>query len=216
MELEAPQDVVGHPRDRLVRLPRERALALAAARRRVRDLVHEPPEPAQEADDPLDPARRPLHVLIGRAHEEDVQPHGVGAVARRRRRPGPSTLPFVFDIFVPPSCTQPWWKTPRERLAEADHPPVVHRLHEEARVEEVPRRVVDPADVLRDRQPVVDDEAVERRLVVVRVDVAEEVPRRVDERVHRVGVALRRAAALGHATFMYSSFWASGDLPFGA
>ena len=23
---------------------------------------------------------------------------------------GPSTFPFVFDIFVPPICTQPWWK----------------------------------------------------------------------------------------------------------
>ncbi len=56
--------------------------------------------------------------------------------------------------------------------------------------------VVDAADVLGDRQPVVDDEAVERRLVVVRVDVAQEVPGRVDERVHRVGIAPRRAAAL--------------------
>ena len=56
--------------------------------------------------------------------------------------------------------------------------------------------MVDAADVLGDRQPVVDDEAVERRLVVVRVDVAEEVPRRVDERVHRVRVAPSRAAAM--------------------
>ena len=55
--------------------------------------------------------------------------------------------------------------------------------------------MVDAADVLAHRQPVVDDGAVERRVLVVRVDVAQEVPRRVDERVHRVRLARRVAAA---------------------
>ena len=52
-----------------------------------------------------------------------------------------------------------------------------------------------------DRQPVVDERSVERRLVVVRIDVAQEVPRGVDEGVHRVGLAapLLPAAGTGHA-----------------
>ena len=33
------------------------------------------------------------------------------APCRRTSSSGPSTLPFDFDIFTPPSCTQPWWKT---------------------------------------------------------------------------------------------------------
>ena len=55
--------------------------------------------------------------------------------------------------------------------------------------------MVDPADVVVDRAPVVDQPPVERRRVVVRVDVAEEVPGRVDEGVHRVGLAPAGLAA---------------------
>ena len=56
--------------------------------------------------------------------------------------------------------------------------------------------MIDAADVLVDRHPVVDDPAVPRRLVVVRIAVAQEVPGRVDERVHRVGLPPRGLAAL--------------------
>ena len=47
---------------------------------------------------PSTPVLGPLHVLVGRAQEEDVQPDRVGAVALDEPS-GPSTLPFVFDIF---------------------------------------------------------------------------------------------------------------------
>ena len=104
---------------------------------------------------------------------------------------------------------------PRERLAEADEAVVVHRLDEEARVEQVTGRVVDAADVLRHRQPVVDERAVEGGLVVVRVDVAQEVPRGVDEGVHRVGLAAPLLAAARAGTCIQSSLAASGGFPFG-
>jgi len=55
--------------------------------------------------------------------------------------------------------------------------------------------VLDAADVLVDRHPVVGALAVERLLGVVRVEVTEEVPAGVDEGVHRVGLAVRLAAA---------------------
>ena len=48
-----------------------------------------------------------------------------------------------------------------ERLAEPDEAEVVHDLHEEPRVQQVQDRVLDAADVLVDRQPVVGD-GVER------------------------------------------------------
>ena len=85
---------------------------------------------------------------------------------------------------------------PLERLAEADQAEVVQRLDEEARVEQVPLGVVDAADVLVDRHPVVDETPLERRRVVVGVAVAQEVPRRVDERVHRLRLAPAGTAAL--------------------
>ena len=60
------------------------------------------------------------------------------------------------------------------------------------------------------------DRGVPRGLVVVRVAVAQEVPGRVDERVHRVGLAPRRAAARGQVRSTQSSAAASGERPLGA
>ncbi len=55
--------------------------------------------------------------------------------------------------------------------------------------------MLDTADVLRDGHPVADGSRVERAVLVVRRAVAQVVPAAVDERVHRVGVALGRTAA---------------------
>ena len=57
-------------------------------------------------------------------------------------------------------------------------------------------RVLDAADILIDRQPVVRHRRVDRRRCIGRVGEAGEIPGRIDEGVHRVGFALRRAAAL--------------------
>lgn len=56
--------------------------------------------------------------------------------------------------------------------------------------------MLDAADVLVDRCPVVDLVLGERLLVVMRVRVAQVVPRRADEGVHRVRLACRIGAAL--------------------
>ena len=79
-----------------------------------------------------------------------------------------------------------------ERLVEADMAGGLHRAREEARVEQVQDRVLDAADILVDRQPVVDGLAVGRRGRDPRIGEAREVPGRVDERVHGVGLAPRR------------------------
>ena len=84
----------------------------------------------------------------------------------------------------------------RERLAVIDHAEIAEHAREEARVDQVQNRVLDAAAVEIDRAPVRDLRRIERQLVVVRVGKAIEVPRRIDERVHRVGLAARRPAAL--------------------
>ncbi len=55
----------------------------------------------------------------------------------------------------------------------------------------------DAAAVEVDRAPVPDFVGVERQVRILRIAEAEEVPRRVDERIHRVRLAPRRPAALG-------------------
>ena len=59
--------------------------------------------------------------------------------------------------------------------------------------------MLDSADVLVDRHPARQHLGVPRRLVVVGIRVAHEVPRRVDEGVHRVGLAPGGAATRGAA-----------------
>ncbi len=82
-----------------------------------------------------------------------------------------------------------------ERLGQRQVAGVAHGAGEEARIEQVQDRVLDAADVLVDRQPAVGDGGS--------VGVAasgggetDEVPGRVDEGVHGVGLAQRRLAAL--------------------
>ena len=55
--------------------------------------------------------------------------------------------------------------------------------------------MLDAADVLIDRQPVIDVFANECMLGVLRVDKSQEVPGRIDERVHGIGVSTGRLAA---------------------
>ncbi len=91
----------------------------------------------------------------------------------------------------------------REQTGEGfvglDQPEVAHHLGPKARIQQVQDGVLDTADVLVHRHPVV-GAAVHHGVVVVGAGVAHEVPTRIDEGVHGVGFALGRFAALraGH------------------
>ncbi len=191
----APPDVVGHLRDRLVRLAGQRRDGRAGTVADRSHLVDEPPQPAQEPCDSLGARGRPLHVLVGRPQEEDVEADGVSAVQAHE-------LVGSLDVALRLRHLRAALQHPAlvedagERLPEADEPHLVHDLHEEPRVQEVAGRVVDAADVLRDRAPEVGGGTVERSDVRVRVDVAQEVPGGVDERVHRVRLTRARLPAL--------------------
>src|SRR2546423_15717772 len=52
------------------------------------------------------------------------------------------------------------------------------------------------AYVLIDWEPVTNSARIKRRPVIVRIGVAEEIPRRINERIHCVGFPASRAAAL--------------------
>ena len=86
--------------------------------------------------------------------------------------------------------TMPCVSSLREGLVDLHQAEVAHHLGPEARVQQVQDRVLDAADVLVHRHPVL-RALGHHRLVVLRVAVAHEVPRRIDEGVHRVGLAAR-------------------------
>ena len=86
-----------------------------------------------------------------------------------------------------------------ERFIKLQQTHVTHRLRPEAGIEEMQHRVLDAADVLIHRHPVVVARVDHRRLAVdlcIGRGVAHVVPRRIDEGVHRVGFATRGLAAL--------------------
>ena len=176
-------------------LARQRSAAVRPSRGRDH-LAHDPPQAPDEARHPFERLFRELHVLIGRRDEQHRQPHRIGAVLFDKAI-GPDHVALrlrhlraaVLDPAVPVEA--------RERLAEADETEIRQRLLEEARVDHVHRRVVDPALVVVHRAPVVDELALEGRAVVVRVAVAQEVPRRVDEGVHGLGLAPSLATTRG-------------------
>ena len=70
---------------------------------------------------------------------------------------------------------------------------VDERTGVEARVQEVEDGVLDPADVLVDGHEMARRGGVERPVGAPRIAEAQEVPGRVDERVHGVGLAPGRA-----------------------
>ena len=165
-----------------------------ADRRHFDHLRHHGPQPAYEPRHRLDARLGPLHVLVGGTEEHDVQPAGVGAVALDEIV-RPDDVPGALRHLHFPERDPAVREELRERLAKAEHAEVVQHLDPEPRVDHVHRRVVDTADVEVDRVPVVDGRALEGCAVVPGVAVAQEVPGRVDEGVHRLGLALPRPAA---------------------
>lgn len=85
-----------------------------------------------------------------------------------------------------------------ERLVHADVSRRLHRAGKEARIQKMQDRVFDAADILIDRHHVVGHGRRSRRVFVPRIGEAREIPRRIDERIHRVGFAFRsRSIAFG-------------------
>ena len=203
VEGEAARHVLGDLVDRPVRLAHqvqvgavrvvERAQRLLLARL-LGDVRAEAPQAAEEAVHALDALVGPVRVVVGRPDEEDVAAGRVRAVALDVRHRADHVALRLGHLRAV-ARDHPLREEGLDRLLGLQQVHVRERLHEEARVHQVQDRVLDAADVLVDRHPVVGDGRVERRLVVVRVRVAQEVPRRVDEGVHRVGLAPRGAAA---------------------
>ena len=124
-------------------------------------------------------------------------------------------MPRDLLIAEPSICTMPWLSSAVNGSLKSTMPHVVQHLGEEPRVQQVQDRVRHAADVLRRPAATLRPVRVERHVVAMRREVAQEVPGRVDEGVHRVGVALRGPPHDGHATLTQSVAPPSGDVPLG-
>src|SRR5277367_961947 len=149
---------------------------------------------SQEAAYPGDAVLLPIEIAVRRRGEERVHTRGVSAVASDHVI-GRNDVAFRLRHLRAVLDDHALGEEALYGLVVLDEAEVAHHLRPEARIAEVQDRVLDAADVLIDGEPVFCSFRIEWTLVVLRARVAVEVPRRIDEGVHRVCLAARWAAA---------------------
>ncbi len=171
------------------------AVGNPAAGRRLPGLGRDPDHTAQELHGRLGTHVGPVDVVFRRAREHHGQPDRVDTVRGQLRAQVDAVaqrlghgLALVDHLALA--------HQPQERLGEIDHAHVVQNLGEEPAVQQVQDRMLDAAHVQVHRAPAADRLDLERAAGVVRRAVPQEIPRRVHERVHRVGVAPGWTSAL--------------------
>ena len=158
-------------------------------------LVYHPVDPVEEARGPLHALGVPFQVTLRRGGEQGEQPHRVGAVLLDQVV-RVDHVAFRFRHLGAVLDDHALGEQVGERLVHLQVAEVAQHLGEEARVEQVEDGVLDPADVLVDRQPVAGRFPVDGGGGQVRAGVAGEIPGGLDKGVQRVGLAPGRPAAL--------------------
>src|SRR5438105_1695456 len=157
---------------------------------------------AQEALDTFHSFILPIEFAIRRGGEQRVHAGAVSTVALNHLIRG-DDVTQTFGHLGSALDDHALRKQAFGGFVVLDQSHVAHEFSPEARVNEMQNGVFNPANILIDAlisKPVAGLIAVERRLIILRVRITIEIPRRIDERVHRVSLTSRRAAA----------FWASG------
>ena len=155
----------------------------------------EAPQAVQEARRPFERDGLPVDVVLRRLDRqmrqaERVRPEGVDDLLGRDE-----VAPRLGHLGAVES-DHALGEEPTEGFAQIGRrdPQIRERLGEEPGVHEVQHRMFGTADVLVDGHPRLDRCPRERHVLAPWVTEAQEVPRAVDERVHRVGLAPCRAA----------------------
>src|ERR1700722_8336547 len=142
----------------------------------------------QETLNSLDARFLPIQIALWRRGKQRVHAHGIGAVLFHhlvRRDDVAQALRHLGAVFD----YHPLGEEARDGFVVLHKSHVAHELRPEARINEMKNGVFDSADVLIDGKPVISLSRIKGSFVVFRVGITVEVPRRVDEGVHGVGLA---------------------------
>ena len=102
-----------------------------------------------------------------------------------------------FRVFVGHPLHHPLRQQTLEGLIKPQQTPIPQGLGEEARIEQMQNRVLDPAHVLIHRQPAVHGRTAEGQGGVVGIAIAQEIPARTHEGIHGVRFPPGLLAAAG-------------------
>ncbi len=198
--------VGGHGPNRLVGTPLHLLLGLGvglvgslSGHRRSRRLPEaEIPDAAEKSVAAEEALFAPLDLLLRRRQGEDEEAHRIGAHLLQENL-GIHGVPEGL-AHLPPVLEDHLVREQRAaRQREVDHAGVPQRFGDEAPVEHDRHRDLDAADVEVGRPPARRGRGIAERRVVPRIRRPQVVPRGVDERVHRVGLARGGRAAAGAA-----------------
>ena len=172
-------------------------LAVASTRDHVASRHGKAPHPGQEFSAALDPEVLPIDVLLGRLDLQVGKAQGVGTL-RVEDPLGCHQVSAGLGHLGAAKADHALGKQTLERFPEAGrgNPQVGQGFGEEAGIHEMEDGVFDSTDVLVNGQPPFDRLPVERRLVAPRISEPQEVPGRVHEGVHGVGLPASRPSAL--------------------
>ena len=154
------------------------------------------PDAVEPAPLALNAAVVPVAAGLPGAEEHQIEADGVGAEAFDPLV-GVDDVAAALGHLVSVFGDRALIEESGERLVDRQVAHIARGLGEEAGVEQVHDGVLRAAGVLVDRQPAFGQLGADRRVVVVRIDVAVHVPVGAHEGVHGVGLAPRRAAAPG-------------------
>ena len=160
-----------------------------------RVLGNEPVNFVQESRGAFNSLLVPFQVFFRGGGEERVHASGVAAILVRHFNRADKIafrLGHLGAVFEHHALRE----EPFYRLAMIHQAEVVHHLAEEPGINQMQNRVFHAANVLIDLKPIRSFRFIKRRAVVVRVGIAIEIPRGVDEGIHRVRFAARGPAAL--------------------
>ena len=146
---------------------------------------------------PSTPAVAPLQVPLGRRRKQDKDPGGVRAVTGDDLL-GIDHVALGLGHLSPVFEDHPLGQQVFERLVKADQPQVLQDHGKKPRVHQVQDRMLHAADVLVHGHPAVGQRPVKgafRRCAGS--TIAQEIPRRVDEGIHGIGLALGRPPHAG-------------------
>ena len=154
------------------------------------------PDATQETIRAFDALIAPRQIFFRRCGEEDKETRRIRAVFFKdflRADDVSDGFRHLAAVFQ----DHPLAEQIREWLRRIQHAFVLQHFHKETRIEQVQNGVLDAADVLIDRHPIVSFFLGKRLGLIVRIAVANEIPGRIDEGVHRVRLAQGIRAALG-------------------
>ena len=138
-------------------------------------VIDETPDTGQEPEAALEARVGPLDFLLRRRHEHDVQAQGIRTVLLEHRV-GVDNVALRLRHDRAVLEHHALREELGERLGVVDHAEIAEHAREEARVDQVQDRVLDPAAVEVDGEPVHHLRRIERLPVVPRIREPVEIP----------------------------------------